>query len=386
MTEHVACYELRSGRDISPATLNPQLSWSVRQTLTVTADVATITSALVSPGLIPPSAWIPNGNAGPLKAVIGVVNRSTTPLAINAYGPDVYWAIQGAYTGNTLPNFQQGSLATFGRQAPPFQLVFGGDAFTAVTAGPATVTNLQVTTLWGYHVQSYQSLAHVIDFEDRPPNTNANGSTRLLSLLNQIQDGGLARYLLGVNGAAQPIYALGCGYAGILPEGRVFVRPEDIGPGPDQVGQLVADNTAAKFRAHPGVFLRRTDYLHSLQRQCADPLDITDDEGPSQPLRITQITTAPTASTWLLIIDGVSIIVTVPHPANSDLRRPRDIWNAIWFPATDRNNTSSLALQVAGTDGVQTAVGAVLDRLTYLEYARCLAINGTNVDYEQFLG
>lgn len=384
MTTHVACYELRFARDAAQGALPTSFAWTTRVQAAMTNGVGESDSANLSPGLIPPSAWNALGAPGPLQAVAGVLVGDAANLRIATERSALSWAIEGAFTANVVAGITFNPDAAFGRQAPPMRLHFEGNAHTAITAGPNVPQNVQVVCHWAYTTQSYQTLTHAIDFEERPPNTNLDGSDRLLSLIQEIDGAGQGRRLIGVTGAGVELFVNSCGWTGNLPEGRVFCRPEDIGDGPDLIpGNNDGDlNTAAKFRAHPGVFVRRTSYVRSVARQNVDNTAITVTAG-DQPFRITTITTAPTSSDWLISVDGVMMVVRLLHPAMSDLRRPRDIWNSIWVPAITGGGAPNLSLIVAGTDGTQVTAYAALTRLSYLEYARCLSIAGTEVDISQ---
>jgi hypothetical protein len=158
---------------------------------------------------------------------------------------------------------------------------------------------------------------------------------------------------------------------------QAFIDPSDIGGANEQLPADVGSNTAARFAFHPSAFVRRSDYTRSVAVRTIDSVPIAQTNNLNQPVQIVSITTAPTASDWLMVIDGHMQIVRIPHPVGSDLRRPRDIWNSVIVPALQGG-------QGPGTprvwDDPNNGTGMVaLDRLRYLSYARCLFINGTNL-------
>ena len=119
--------------------------------------------------------------------------------------------------------------------------------------------------------------------------------------------------------------------------------------------------------------------MRALTRQAIDvnAIDATGSNVDTAPLAIYTVDTAPTHSDWVVSVDGQVQIVRLLHPAGSDYRRPRDIYNALWVPIlTGGSNTANAVAfgQVVGqTD-------AVAFRWAYCDYLRCLPLAGTNVN------
>lgn len=391
MTEHACCYQLVSNREPANHGDHPQRVYVRELSVVPTAITDPILTPGLSPGLIPPSAWADNVETPGMTIVRRVWGRVVTDgpafAMLEARDASPWGSIDGVMTDNGLLNvIRRDPQLTVGRQAPPVILTLGGDIFTVLDALAGAVIRLDLQVTFGYpEGLTYTNWEHFIEFEDRPPNTNADGSTANRALFRRINATG-ARYLLGVTSAAQNVYVNACNFAAALPEGRFIIRPEDIGVNAEQIPPDIASNTAAHFRFHPGVFIRRKAYISGLTRMNADPTNIADPVSvEGQPFRITSITAAPTHSNWLLVIDGQLVIVGLAHPAGSDFRRPRDIWNNVWVPIVDGSQSVANAVTYRGVDGIQTAASSILDRIRYLQYARCLSVGdpGDETDIPQ---
>lgn len=375
MTTHVSTFEILAAREAAAPAINPKTSHTIRQSVAfqapLTAPLNTLPLAL---GPIPPSAYIPLTQQ-PVLHVFGRVNSDGPAFAvIEAVAGGTWWAIEGAHTdnGGDLAIFPTFAIAN-GRQTSDIVLRFDGAAFTAIDALTGTLTGVDVVLHWAYPEPfEYMGLMHFAEFSEFPPDSTATASSRLAQLLRQIESSG-SRAFLGTTSAGQDLFVNSCGFAGIAPEGQVIVLPSDIGNQNEQIPQNVGQNSALHFRFHPSVFIRRTDYFRSIARQSVDAIAVDAINQGSQPLAITQVVSPLVASDWLIVVDGTPYVCRLVHPANSDFRRPRDIWNNIWVPIITGSQSAPEGTLFRGFDGVvQTGVVQIADRLTYLEYARMI--------------
>jgi hypothetical protein len=125
-------------------------------------------------------------------------------------------------------------------------------------------------------------------------------------------------------------------------DNNYYVLTADIGLGAGQIPAAgdEANYTAAKFNNHPCAFLPKASQIRGLQFPVRFPVvqnAITNPEAigavTDSGVRVYTVVRAPTHSRWLLEIDGAPMDVIIAHPANSDLRRPRDIFNQVLAPA-----------------------------------------------------
>jgi hypothetical protein len=166
-----------------------------------------------------------------------------------------------------------------------------------------------------------------------------------------------------------------CCYAGPSAAGLYYFDPSDIGVGPGQVnpnGDLV---DAAQLVPHPSVFVRKPDRVRAIYSQQREdtPLPVIPGTPPSVVgLRVIR---PPTFSAWVIGVDGHKVFCGVAHPAGSDLRRPRDIWEQVWVPLIAGSNSTAAAIDNlewwGGSGPVATIYRrGILTRLAYLDYAR----------------
>jgi hypothetical protein len=284
------------------------------------------------------------------------------------------WAVNGAWADNVTPTCTVLAGVQFGRQSPPLTLTAAGAALVAMTnvTGPAFFQGIAHFSM--PDGADYLSPEQWCDLEDRPPATANDGAVRCFQLARQLEYAG-TRFVLGLTSGGVTRGLESCGYAAFTPEGRLWLRPEDIGNQAEQIPASVGANTPGHFRFFPGVFFRRTPYVHGVRRVIPDETSISTMNAGSQPFRLSVVNTAPTASDWLVLIDGTSHLVRLFHPVGSDLRRPDEIWNALWAPSFQ---TSAGAPQLVSLGSVppepSTGFVQVLAKLRYAQYFRCLDI------------
>ncbi len=365
MTTHTICYEALSSRTSGAASNNPGAAISY-----ATGNIGWAIDADFSNPIpyraIPPSAW--QRNQGTL-IVTASFRPSNVPSIGKVYGDTNIGSLDGATLDNGVNPFF-GELGT-GRQSPREQLNLDGALATAVAA----LADNDELSLWitqAQQAQNYFGLNHFIEFEEHPPDNLVEGSTRLAELLDTMVNAGNT-YLLGMNSMGVQHIAQNCAFAGLAPEGAVYLRPEDFGvDGPDAIPLNRNQNQPMQFRAHPTVFYPagKSQFIRSLVRQHVDNLPL--DSPTSQPFAIQVINTAPVTSRWLVGCDGTYQIVHLPHPAGSDFRRPRDIWNHVWQPILSGGSALSLALNAPFNPVYSPNGGSITFRWHYCDYFRYL--------------
>lgn len=368
MTTHSAVYEALSSRDQASAGLRPSLVWNDRQAAVDYATANALTDPIPYP-LVPPSGsfqlpvsrieWRADG----FDAIATIMSRQEIFL------------FNGAVVDSGATVIQSNQAET-GRVSPRLQLAYAGGAKTAMDAVDADLGPTTYSIDYRYEEEVYQGLAHFMEFEEQPPNTDADGSLATRALLQTLQSSG-SRYQIGVDASANPVYVQGCGFAGLAPEGAIYLRPEDYGGSdPGQVPSSVLNNTAAILRYHPSVFFRagRANYVRSLTRGFIDGTAIN--AGASNnAIGMLVVDNPITESNWLVIVDGQPQIVALQHPAGSDYRRPRDIYQNVWLPIINGNATAGSATAFGSPKA--TNGGAVGNRWAYADYFRCLPLPGT---------
>lgn len=368
MTTHSVAYELVSSRSAASAGLLPS---TVTSSHAAGIPVTGPGSYAIPYPLVPPSGYttVPVAEATLLE--FGATDIATVAWRssnVVTQGGSVIDNGEPFLIREEVPVSQNNS----GRLGPRISLKF------ATAVEPSSPTSIESHVRWAYEDNSYQGLVHFCEFEERPPDSGSSGVTRLRQLTNLLQTGSNS-YLAGVNSAGTPIVVPYCGFAALAPEGAIFIRPEDLGNGPDQIPTNMAGNTAEAFRAHPSVFFTpgRAKYMRGLMRQAADATAIdfqTSDSGG--PLGITNVDSSVTSSLWLVMVDGQPCICELAHPEGSDLRRPRDIYAEAWVPVLNGPSTSFAATEfLTGSANL----GGVGFRWAYADYFRCLGIPGTNV-------
>lgn len=157
--------------------------------------------------------------------------------------------------------------------------------------------------------------------------------------------------------------------------GPPIVAAADIGIGFGQIPVTPADWTAARFRPHPRMFVRPSSHLWTLEQLSPFPaggqIALTSDTALT-PLLASR---RPTHSLWTILLEGCLMDVIVEHPIGSDLRRPRDIWNAVWVPAIAGKDLTFWGSYFVGIDPNFTRLfysRGLARNLNYLDFAYCL--------------
>ena len=112
--------------------------------------------------------------------------------------------------------------------------------------------------------------------------------------------------------------------------------------------------------------------IYSQQREDT-PLPVLPGATPSVIALV--IDRAPTFSAWVIGVDGHKVFCGIEHPAGSDYRRPRDIWENVWLPLIAGANSTAAAIdniEWFGGSGPTATIykRGLLTRLAYLDYAR----------------
>lgn len=199
--------------------------------------------------------------------------------------------------------------------------------------------------------------------------------------LTQLTLKGSAGVVISRNNA--PVTAKNCAAVFAGASARYWVDPSDVGLMPGQIPPTPATLMLAQLEGHPSVFVRRNQNVRGLISQQpstipAQPLvAIAQAVVAACPVEVFVVNRPPTFSTWVLSIDGVAVVVTVPHPVGTNFKRPLEAWNEVLSPLIANNNRNDLAITVmqvatAGLVNVFTERG-LLSRLNYTCYARFVA-------------
>lgn len=375
MTSHAAAYETISSR----GHVGPGAALQNLESLTIIGLgwlALNDTTNAIQRALIPFSGFDP---AKPPVHKATYRTRTTDASVISigtAYSQQTVTSLSGTPLESDTNIIISVSGFASGRLAPDIVLDFNGDAGTALAALTGTTNDVDVCCEVGYIAETYQGIQHFCEFQENPPNTDSSGSERLAELLDLFEVSS-AQFQIGVDATGQPVLVEQCGFAALDPSGVIYIRPEDIGPGALQIPAAFVDNSAAAFRAHPSVFYPsgKSQYVRAISRQAIDQGAVNADT--VQPIKIISVTTSIPDSTWLVTIDGAPMIVRISHPAGSDFRRPRDIWENVILPLV--NQGGALQGDVIYAQ-VQNGVGdARMSRLAYADYWRCLPLPGTRI-------
>lgn len=269
-------------------------------------------------------------------------------------------------------------MPVFGDRKDVLQIT--GAAATALSdlSGPGNVVfNVDVSRTNYFSSPSYADQSSTIVFDDylddmvdALPNLAPVAAKRLKTL--QGQGGGLIVLAETIN---QKISVTSCCAA--LPFGPPIIVAADIGNGFGQIPALPANWTAAVFKPHPRVFIRPSNTTgwaiqHLGPSPIGNPTPLTSDSAV-YPILASR---APTHSAWRIGLDGTVKDVIIAHPANSDLRRPRDIWNKVWVPAISTEKAiNTYAYYFVGLSPNFTRSWfsrGIVSGLEYLDFAYCL--------------
>jgi hypothetical protein len=170
---------------------------------------------------------------------------------------------------------------------------------------------------------------------DAPPDVPALLAREELRLATP--GSGMAR--IGVVSANAPLDVWRAAQAYPRGDNNYFVLAADLGAGAWQLPISFPENTPAKFRNHPSVFVRANMAIRGLHHPARFPYDVGSidvncaDGAVGEPgIRIYVCNRAPTHSRWQFRIDSELLDVIIKHPNGSDFRRPRDIWNKVIAP------------------------------------------------------
>lgn len=374
MTTNAVCYSLLSSREKSTPTHHPRATRAVgtRAVFDLVVSGDNITQAAVDVGLVRPSAWVVDavGTRCPYRRFGGNASGTAPEGLAWEYGQPAgiinnLVRRDGVPTATaTLTEAMFFNLSSEGRLSPRPQ--FG-------IADTNSVTQCVGTLYWSNQID-YPSDMNIVLFEDFPPGNTGQGGGAPKSLLRALQNEPPAYVMAGTSKVEW------CSAIGIAPEGRVWIEPGDIGgSGPNFIPSSVADNTAEQFLAHPSVFIPSgaSRYITSIKRMIADALEITATT-VKNPIVITSISTPVTQSYWMVGIDGSQHIIQLQHPANTDYRRPKDIWNNIIAPSLIQGSQIGSILGFS-----EQAALAVESNLKYSNYWRFLGSDGTEGDLTQ---
>lgn len=378
MAVYGAAYELTFNREAGGAAFHPELC-RLYKSITPWAGTTTLTTTL-SRGYIPYPA---SGQGNNIRRVHGISsNLAPGSVILTADALTDFAFVDGVLTTNAnVPVIRRCGYDAFfgrGRAAPGDFLAATGNLLTALEGGDVASTaeldcyadagyfdvptigpdrpwqTSDGNTLWTSHLGIYDFLDDAID-ED----------TRQNEIFYTILGRG-NEYRLPNQTVVQD-----CSYAAVSPEGMIWILPADYGT---NVSNNVATNTADSFRNHPGVFVRREGaaYLRALTRRWRDQQTIVATT-VGQPIGIYQVANPVTSSKWLIVVDGIAEVVYLQHPANTDFRRPVDIWNNVIVPLI--RSTGSNGTRVTTTDLYGAPIGTET-RWQYLSYARFLGPEG----------
>lgn len=391
MGTRLAAYEIKSTRDTASPFVHPDIA-RINQSNGIGpwADFGAFKAVALTRGNIPQSAYATSGGTFTnATRVEGYADGSISDAFIEIIRGAAYVMINGVPTANGTICLQQTGIGFnigAGFSASGTCLVFGGAALTALQAldgganplfyvnayegnvalGTINVQNSLAQPMWN-------GVQHFVDFEDDEPASFASeGATRLFTQISKRAGG---PYTLPDGTVLKD-----CAYAGICPTGTIYIAAEDYGI---TVPSNVTLNTADAFRNHPAVFIRRPQYIAEITRRYLQTQTIVQASLGSQPVGIYTANSSPvvTQSKWLVQVDGGTDIVQLLHPATSNYRRPREIWNNVIVPLVNGQQTNTASPTVVNSLG---GVIGNRTRWNYLEYARYLGPQGdeqqTNTD------
>lgn len=262
------------------------------------------------------------------SAVLFLRGGANNNTRLETWRDSTYWGITTTAQAIVSNTFQTVDLQIAGPVRKDVLQVLGAAA-TALgdLAGPQTIE-------WQAHVtrnlvvrNSSSVLFDVFadDAMDPLPNLLTLAERTYKSIIGQ----GGGSLILATNGNTT-IKVNSC--AAAFGYGPPIVAAADIGLGFGQIPVTLADWTAARFRPHPRMFVRPSSHLWTLEQLSPFPIGAT---ALTSDVALTPLLASrrPTHSLWTILLEGCLMDVIVEHPIGSDLRRPRDIWNAVWVPA-----------------------------------------------------
>lgn len=200
--------------------------------------------------------------------------------------------------------------------------------YGALAAGDFAQGRVTYRRLWGSSTTSNVLGAMFIDTALGESVTNP--ATFLRRVQAAVLNGGPQILAPGSTPTA-PIYVLNGGATFVAndPLGVVYIAPGDLGPGQNQLPTTLLNNTAAAYSQFPSVWLVAGAHLGAIRLVDARTEAVTVGFGQ---LVIRQVDRIPTFSRWQVSINGAFLEVIVGHPAGSDLRTGKAIFDAVWKP------------------------------------------------------
>lgn len=295
------------------------------------------------------------------------------PIHLEAQSDDPNWLLGS----NLFPNGRDAlqdrvdvvalGFTTLQLKTPALRL--DGAALAGFSVPPVTVGGYVLYTSQGGARRISNSIFG--SYVDSSKDTLPSIEELLKSTEFQFIQGG-ARTFLGNTSGGQALFVNDCGAAYNDPCGCVFIDPGDIGNAAEQIPQDVASNSPAHYRFHPSVFFRRAQAVRAFA--ALDPTSGFPVNQNLGNLTVFSVSRAPTHSRWSFIFDGAEMDVVVTHPAGSDLRRPRDIWNSVIVDTLLRNNAGGNGLitsRVDDSSGPRLFIpDDLIKRMQYMQYAR----------------
>lgn len=408
MAQFFAPFQLHYGRDAaggSEGPGGPRLCSFMRRI--TAAELAAIAANQAGPGLILQIFGLPVwATIRHWQIFAGIAPNGNSLWFEGKRDVPVFVSTDGIATGATLATNvvsttpgQPGSLLALPDAIRTALLAADVDIYVWVSAsvnpgaifgGPQGVEGNQGLT-------SYALLGEYID--DLTGDSIADPRRTVQRIFNGLKNAGDGRTLLArSNQTGQTLYARGCGRAYNNPCGAVLLTNADIGV---QFGQVPPERalwTPDQLRAHPSVFVRQGAAVRGVtpantitQSGQNDFIGLSPITDPAGIVTLYSVNERPTHSTWDVIVDGHRFYMTVSH-GTADLRRPRDIWNALFVPrlvrqqqpggeVTPLDDTLYEMQQSFETDTPGPAAanprGGLQQRLQYLDYASLVGLWST---------
>jgi hypothetical protein len=175
-----------------------------------------------------------------------------------------------------------------------------------------------------------------------------------------------------------PLVLSQCCFAGPNAAGAIYIAPSDVGTGAGQVNPDPLLRNISQLQQHPTTFVRSSMNVRGLVSQIDGGSTV---ETIANGTIVYQMLNAPTYSSWTLVIDGSAQQVIFPHPAGSDIRRPRDMWEEVIVPELQRQNSNGSPFPLWRDAGAGTLVNrGYTTRLGYCQYAR---YGGSDAKFEE---